>query len=81
MDEKSKMWISVKIKTVKRAENFIKTEKHVLSYNTELVGGRWINKHCVFVEEQLGDFCHCVNSWGDHEQYPNVPVARPENIL
>ena len=81
MDEKSKKWISIKIKTVKRVEEFIKTEKHVLSYNTEVIGGKWTNKHCVFVREQLGGLYHCVNSWGDHDLYPHIPVARPGNIL
>ena len=81
MDEKSKKWISIKIKTVKRVKHFIKTEKHVLSYYTEMSGGRWTNKHCVFVRKQLGDSYHCVNSWGDYKLYPTVPVGRPGNIL
>lgn len=81
MDEKSNKWISIKIKTVKRVGNFIKTEKHVLSYNTEEIRGTWANKHCVFVREQLGDSYHCVNSWGDSDVYPHIPVARPGNIL
>ena len=81
MDKKTARWISIKIKTVKRVEKFINTERHVLSYYTTVVGGTWANNHCVFVRQQSGDFYDCVNSWGDYEIYPTVPVNRPGNIL
>ena len=81
MDENSREWFSIKIKTVKRVENFINNERHVLSYCTTQVGERWINNHCVFVKEQLGEFYNCVDSWGDYDSNPTVPVKRPGNIL
>lgn len=81
MDRKTARWISIKIKTVKRVQRFVNTERHVLSYYTAAVGGRWTNNHCVFVRQQSGDLYDCVNSWGDYDIYPAVPVNRPGNIL
>ena len=81
MDKKSGRWISIKIKTVKRVEKFINAERHVLSYFTAAVGDRLTNNHCVFVRQQIGDLYNCVNSWGDRNLYPAVPVNRPGNKL
>ena len=50
MDKKTGRWISIKIKTVKRVEKFINTERHVLSYFTAAVGDRFTNNHCDFRE-------------------------------
>ena len=81
MDEKTKIWYSIKIKTVKRVEKFINAERHVLSYYTTKVGNSWTDRHCVFVRQQLGDLYDCVNSWEDYNLCPAIPVRKPGNIL
>ena len=81
MNRKTGEWITIKIKTVKRVKKFISTERHVLSYRTTLVNNEWKNNHCVFVKHCSGDSYDCVNSWGQDDPYPVVPVERPGNIL
>ena len=75
MNENSKKWISINIKTVKRVEKFISGEKHLLAYLSER------GNHCVFLKEQIGDLYKCVNSWGEYDSYPVVPVENPGNRL
>ena len=75
MDENSGEWISINIKTVKRVEKFINGEKHLLSYLSK------DGLHCVFLKEQIEDSYKCVNSWGEHDSYPVVPVEHPGNML
>ena len=74
-NEKSKEWISINIKTVKRVEKFINGEKHLLAYSSER------GKHCVFLKEQIKDSYICVNSWGEYDSHPVVPVKKYGNIL
>ena len=74
-NSKEKEWISIKIKTVKRVEKFINGEKHLLSYLSK------DGHHCVFLKEQIGDSYKCVNSWGEYDSYPLVPVENPGNRL
>ena len=81
MDRKTGEWITIKIKTVQRVKKFINTKRHVLSYGTTLVNNEWKNNHCVFVRHCSGDSYDCVNSWGQDDPYPVVPVERPGNIL
>ena len=73
--EEEKKWISIKIKTVKEVNKFINGEKHLLSYISKN------GHHCVFLKEQIGDSYKCVNSWGEKEPYPLVPVENPGNKL
>ena len=77
MDRNSKeeKWISIKKKTVKRVEKFINGQKHLLSYLSK------DGHHCVFLKEQKGNSYECVNSWGEKDSYPLVPVENPENRL
>ena len=75
MDENSGKWISIIIKTVKRVEKFINGEKHLLAYLSK------DGHHCVFLKEQIRDFYKCVNSWGEYDPYPLVPVENPGNRL
>ena len=75
MDENSGKWISIIIKTVKRVEKFINGEKHLLAYLSK------DGHHCVFLKEQIGDLYKCVNSWGEYDPYPLVPVENPGNRL
>ena len=81
IDRKTEEWININIKTVKRVKKFINGERHVLSYGTKLVNNEWTDNHCVFVRHYSGDSYDCVNSWGQDDPYPLVPVERPGNIL
>ena len=75
MDEKSSEWYSIKIKAVKNVKKFSNEEKHLLVYCSEH------GKHCVFIKEQVKDRYNCVNSWGEVDPYPKIPVEDPGNIL
>ena len=75
MDENSKEWISINIKTVKRVEKFINGEKHLLAYSSKH------GRHCVFLKEQIKDLYKCVNSWGEYDSYPVAAVEHPNNML
>ena len=74
-DQNSGEWYSINIKTVKRVKKFINGEKHLLAYFSEH------GNHCVFIKEQVEDWYNCVNSWGESDPYPVIPVEDPRNIL
>ena len=74
-DKKSGEWYSINIKTVKRVKRFISGQKHLLAYPSQC------GYHCVFIKEQVKDLYNCVNSWGDIDPYPVIPVKHPRNIL
>ena len=74
-DQNSGEWYSINIKTVKRVEKFINGEKHLLTYFSEH------GNHCVFIKEQVEDWYNCVNSWGESDPYPVIPVEDARNIL
>ena len=67
---------SITITTVREVARFSNTDKHVLAYYTDTN-----DYHCVFVKEQLGNQYSCVNSWGDHDQYPQIELHKPHNRL
>ena len=68
-------------KNCEKGGKFINTNKHILLYCTRLPEDIWENNHCVFVRKQSGDLYDCVNSLGDYNLYPTVPVNGPENKL
>uniref|UniRef100_A0A7M5XI15 NACHT domain-containing protein n=2 Tax=Clytia hemisphaerica TaxID=252671 RepID=A0A7M5XI15_9CNID len=39
------------------------------------------NPHCIFVKSVIDRHFHCLNSWGEHEPEPRVPINQAENQL
>ena len=91
MDNKTYKWIEINIKTVTEIYNFKQytpDKSYVLAYFTqeetdEYGQLRWTDFHCVFVKRRiiLQNVFNCVNSWGNYEKYPVVPINRPGNRL
>ena len=75
MDENTGTWIYIIIRSVRRVKEFQERATHLLLYISK--GGY----HCVFVKEKIGEYYSCVNSWGNLDPYPRVPVEDPRNIL
>ena len=88
-DQKTKKWISIKIKTVEKVDSFSSKGRHVLAYYTtrkRKADGKKNRRtyHCVFVKKQLklqGNAYECVNSWGDGDPFPVVEQERTGNML
>ena len=90
-DNGSRKWIQINIETVMEIYNFeqyVPDKSHVLAYFTRKetdeygkVGGT--DYHCVFVKGKmiLENAFNCVNSWGNYEKYPVVPMNRYGNRL
>lgn len=75
-DDKSGRHYSIKIRTVRPVEKFIDNQRHILAYYTNT------NKyHCVFIEEKKGDYYSCLNSWGNHDPNPKIPLKKTGNKL
>lgn len=88
-DQKTKKWISIKIKTVEKVNSFSPKGRHVLAYyptRKRKADGKKSrgNYHCVFVKRQLklqDNAYECVNSWGKGDPFPVVEQDRTGNTL
>lgn len=92
MDQLSEEWIQIRIETVKEIanlEDYTPDKSHVLAYYTrqeiDVFGEtQWYDYHCVFVKGKImlqGNAFKCINSWGDYDRNPVVPVNRFGNRL
>ena len=39
------------------------------------------DKHCIFVKSVINGYFNCINSWGDYEPEPKVPIGQEGNRL
>lgn len=86
MDQNSKQWIDIKIKSVVETSKFNHKERHVLAYYPKKEDGKLDKRgyHCVFVRRLsfLKKQYECVNSWGSEAKpFPFVEITRKGNKL
>ena len=90
MDQNSKKWIDIKIKSVVETSKFNQKEAHVLAYYPKKEDGKLDMRgyHCVFVKRliSLKKQYECVNSWGwgseaERKPFPLVETKRKGNKL
>ena len=88
MDQRSKKWIDIRIKSVEITKEFNSKEKHVLAYHPRDKNGKLSMEkyHCVFVARFLTweEKYKCVNSWGKEAECdpnPEIESSRFGNKL